>query len=65
MPILPVISLNDENVNFYLNKIQIIIILMIFHLKGKTNNEMHNELRERETKIQIDKISKQKMMNAR
>ena len=27
---------------------------MIFHFKSKTNNEMHNELRERETKIQID-----------
>ena len=60
MPILPVISLNDENVNFYLNKIQIIIILMIFHLKGKTNNEMHNELRERETKVQIDFKTKNK-----
>jgi hypothetical protein len=31
---------------------------MIFHLKGKTNNEMHNILREKETKIQIDFITK-------
>ena len=60
MPILPVISLNDENVYFYLNKIHLIIILMIFHLKGKTNNEMHNELRERETKVQIDFKTKNK-----
>jgi hypothetical protein len=39
-------------------KNQLIIILMIFHLKGKTNNEMHNILREKETKIQIDFIAK-------